>query len=100
MDIRLPGRRDGIEAVRVLRKELRVPIIFLSAYSDPETVERAKTIEPHGYIVKPFTEGELRCAIEVAIYESRLESRTRNDAHLFEEPLHASKKNRFRAKYG
>jgi two-component system cell cycle sensor histidine kinase/response regulator CckA len=69
MDIHLKGQLDGIEAADILRKEFDVPVVFVTAYSDPETLARAKVTGPHGYLVKPVAPEALRSAIEVALYK-------------------------------
>ncbi|MRG94503.1 ATP-binding protein [Polyangium spumosum] len=69
MDIRLEGKMDGIQAAERIRAELDVPIVYLTAYADEETILRAKTTSPFGYLVKPFNERELRGAIEIALYK-------------------------------
>ncbi|MEW5736495.1 MAG: response regulator [Thermodesulfobacteriota bacterium] len=73
MDIVMPGKLDGIEAAEQIRKKLSVPIVFLTAYSDDETIERAKSAEPFGYLLKPFTERELYIAIEMALSKDKAE---------------------------
>ena len=77
MDVRLKGAMDGIEAASQIHEHLDVPIIFLTAYADSSTVDRAKMIEPFGYILKPFAERELHTAIQVAIYKHQVESNLR-----------------------
>ncbi len=67
MDIRLAGRMDGIETSRRIAQMSDVPIIFLTAYSDADTLERAKKADPYGYLVKPFDRNELKCAIEMTL---------------------------------
>ncbi len=69
MDIMLKGDINGIEAALTLRQELSLPVIFLTAYSDVATIEKAKVAEPYGYIIKPFKEIDLQTTIEVAIYK-------------------------------
>jgi PAS domain S-box-containing protein len=69
MDIRLRGELDGIQAAEAIRARADVPIVYLTAYADEETIARAKATTPFGYVVKPFNERELRAAIEVAIYK-------------------------------
>ncbi len=69
MDIRLQGKADGIEAADVIRKRLRVPVVYLTAHTDEATFQRAKVTEPFGYILKPFSERELRTVIEMARYK-------------------------------
>ncbi|MFA5396610.1 MAG: response regulator [Methanogenium sp.] len=66
MDIRLRGEVDGIEAARMLRDTLSVPVIFITAYSDMKMRSRALDMEPLGYIVKPLREVELKNTLEAA----------------------------------
>jgi len=66
LDIQLSGKKDGIEVAAKLNELYRIPFIFLTANSDGETIERAKKVKPHAYIVKPFTKEELYAAIEIA----------------------------------
>ncbi|MCS7201212.1 MAG: response regulator [Dictyoglomus sp.] len=66
MDIRMPGM-DGIEAAKILTEEEIAPVIFLTAYSDKELVEKAKEVGIVAYLVKPFKETDLFPAIEIAI---------------------------------
>src|SRR6056297_1081124 len=75
MDIRLQGEMDGIEAAQIIRERYNVPVIILTAYADEKTIERAKFIEPFGYIIKPFEERELRTNIEMALFRHKLEKR-------------------------
>ena len=67
MDIRLRGEKDGIQAAREIRSKVDLPIVYISAYSDRHTVERAKKTEHDGFILKPFHRGELQSTIEVAM---------------------------------
>lgn len=69
MDIVLKGAIDGITAVERIRGSLDVPIVFLTAYADETTLERAKRTEPQGYLLKPFEQQELKTAIELALYK-------------------------------
>ncbi len=71
MDVSLRGEIDGIQAARLIQERATVPVIFLTGHSDPVTLQRAVTTGPLGYIVKPFQEVELRCAIEVAMHKHR-----------------------------
>lgn len=66
LDIQLSGKKDGIDVAEKLNESRPVPFIFLTANSDGETIERAKKVRPHAYIVKPFTKEELFAAIEIA----------------------------------
>lgn len=67
MDIRLKGEKDGVQAAAEIRKQVDVPIVYLTAYSDRLTVERAKKTEYDGFILKPFHRGELQSTIDVAM---------------------------------
>jgi len=69
MDIKLKGNLDGIETAAILRSHVDIPVIYLTAYSDGETLERAKLTDPFGYIIKPFDERELQTIIEMALYK-------------------------------
>lgn len=73
MDIRIQGEMDGVQAAQKIRREARVPVIFLAAHSDDMTVQRAKVAEPFSYIVKPFNERELMASIEIALHRHKLE---------------------------
>lgn len=75
MDIRLPGRLDGVEAAARIRQSLGAPVVFLSAHSDAQTLRRAGEAGPYGYVGKPFEDRELTTALEIALYKSRMERR-------------------------
>jgi two-component system, cell cycle response regulator len=77
MDVGLRGEIDGIQAARLIQERSPVPVIFLTGHSDPATLQRAVLTGPLGYIVKPFQEVELRCAIEVAMHKHRADVATR-----------------------
>jgi CheY-like chemotaxis protein len=74
MDIMLKGEIDGIQAAGEIRSRFNIPVIYLTAYSDEETLERAKLTEPYGYILKPFEEDDLRTTIEIALYRHQVSS--------------------------
>lgn len=78
MDIMLQGSMTGIEAARSIRANVGSAVIFLSAYSAPRDIERAKVAEPFGYLVKPFTIDALRSSMEMALYKSQQEDRERH----------------------
>ena len=65
MDINLRGEMDGIDAATNIRAEYDVPIIFCTAYSNKETLARAKITVPYGYVLKPFDNRELEITIEI-----------------------------------
>ncbi|RJQ24318.1 MAG: GGDEF domain-containing response regulator [Nitrospiraceae bacterium] len=75
MDIVLKGDMDGIEAAGLIRSRFNIPVIYLTAYGDDETLRRAKITEPLGYILKPFKERELHTAIEIALYRHEMETK-------------------------
>lgn len=73
MDIMLKGEMNGVEAAEIIRRELKIPIIFLTAYADDATLNKAKIAEPYGYIIKPFKEIDLHTTIEMALYKHQKE---------------------------
>lgn len=75
MDIRLRGDMDGVAAAEQVRSRFGIPVVYLTAYADDTTVQRAKTTEPFGYILKPFQERELETTIEIALYKHAAERR-------------------------
>ena len=78
MDIRIKGERDGIEAATILRQRFDVPIVYLTAYADEPTVERAKLTQPFGYLMKPVKTYELRSAIEIALFKHEMDKQLRD----------------------
>src|SRR6186713_223258 len=78
MDIMLDGEMDGTQAAEIIRDRFSIPVIYLTAYADTATLERAKITEPFGYILKPFEERELHGHIEIALYKNRMEKRLRD----------------------
>lgn len=77
MDIRLAGEMDGIATAQVMHDRFAVPIIFLSASVGDETLARAQRADPFGFLLKPFSERELRMALELAIYKHGAETKLR-----------------------
>ena len=77
MDIWLEGPMDGIEAAEAIRRQHDVPVIYLTAHSDPATLARAKLTGPFGYILKPFEERELATQIEMALYKHQADRQLR-----------------------
>ena len=73
MDVRLRGEMDGIQAAEIIRDRFNVPVVYLTAYADEETILRAKKTTPFGYLVKPFNERELRATIQIAFYTHQME---------------------------
>ncbi len=77
MDIMLPGELDGVAAAKRIRDLFDIPVIYITAYADEATLQRAKITEPYGYILKPFKERELHITIETALYKHRIEKQLR-----------------------
>ncbi len=73
MDIVLIGQMDGIETAGKIRLTADIPVIYLTAYADEETLERAKITEPFGYLIKPVNDKELHSAISIALYRHSME---------------------------
>ena len=73
MDIMLKGDIDGVEAAGKIKERFDIPVVYLTAYSDNNILERAKRTEPFGYIIKPFDEKDLYSNIEVALHKYRKE---------------------------
>jgi len=72
MDIRLAGEMDGVETAEQLRA-FGIPTVFLTAYADDATLDRVKSTEPLGYILKPFEERGLQATIDTALFRHRAE---------------------------
>jgi PAS domain S-box-containing protein len=77
MDIRLEGPLDGVAAAQEIRRRSQLPVVYVTAYADDDTLRRARITEPFGYILKPFEERELRTVIEMALYKHDAERRLR-----------------------
>ncbi len=73
MDIMLHGGIDGVAAAEWIQAHLDIPIIYITAYADEKTLQRAKLTEPYGYLVKPYKERELHITIDMALYKHRME---------------------------
>ena len=74
MDIRLKGEMDGVDAAGRIRDRFNLPVVYLTAHTDPATLKRAKAMEPFGYVVKPFDTRSLIVSIEIALHRHRSES--------------------------
>ncbi|MEG4497735.1 response regulator [Microcoleus sp. F10-C6] len=77
MDIVLKGDMDGVTAAEKIRAHRNVPTVFLTAYADDKTLQRAKLTDPFGYIIKPFQQHDLRVAIEIALHRHEIETKMR-----------------------
>ena len=78
MDIVLKGNMDGVETALQIQRRQDVPVIYLTAYADNHTLERAKVTSPAGYMLKPYQANELRTTIELALH------RAQHDRHMRE----------------
>ncbi|MCX6993380.1 MAG: response regulator [Kiritimatiellaeota bacterium] len=87
MDVMLKGAIDGIEAAERIRREHSVPVIYLTAYTDDDTLRRAKVTEAFGYLLKPFEDRELRTTIEMALYKHTMERKLRESREWMETTL-------------
>ncbi len=88
MDIMLEGDIDGVEAVTQIQTQLDIPIIYLTAYADEETLQRARITQPFGYLLKPFKARELRTTIEMALYKHQIERKLKKSDTSLRETLH------------
>ena len=77
MDIGLRGEVDGIEAADQIRAQFDIPVVYLTAYADDQTLQRAKVTAPFGYVVKPFRLEEVHSSIQMALYKHEMEARLR-----------------------
>ncbi|MBN1612907.1 MAG: response regulator [Deltaproteobacteria bacterium] len=77
MDIQLCGGMDGVDTAGQILASFHIPVVYLTAYADPETLERAKVTDPFGYILKPFETKELRVAVEMALYKHGMDQTLR-----------------------
>jgi two-component system, cell cycle sensor histidine kinase and response regulator CckA len=87
MDVNLAGELDGVSASAIVHEKYGIPVVFMTAYADEETLSRAKESEPFAYIVKPFEERQLRTAIEIALFRHRMLCAVRDREHLLLEVM-------------
>lgn len=87
MDIVIKGEIDGIETAKQIRSVLDIPVVYLTAFSDEKTIERAKITEPFGYIIKPFNKRELSITVEMALYKHRIDDELKKSMKFFESIL-------------
>ncbi len=78
MDIKLAGNIDGIQTAELMRTFYNIPVIYITAFADTNTLERAKKTRPYGYIIKPFTDQELKSNIEMAFYNHKADIESEN----------------------
>lgn len=68
LDVAIKGDNDGIDIASIINDKYKIPFIYITSFSDKETLERAKATLPYGYIVKPFKDRDIISAIEMAVY--------------------------------
>lgn len=88
MDIMLKGNMTGIDAAKEIRKKFDVPVVYLTAYSDEDSLSRANVSGPSGYLVKPFKANDLRATIETALYRFQEEMRLKKENKMLYELVH------------
>ena len=76
MDIMLRGKMDGIDAAQRIRSYFDIPVVYLTAHSDPHILQRARVTEPYGYVCKPFNDRDLNIAVQMAVYKHQSERKT------------------------
>ncbi len=89
MDVQLEGSMDGTEAARYIHIYFDIPIVFITAHADAETLQRIKVTEPSGYILKPFNLQELSPVIELALYKQQSEKKIREREQWLTAILHS-----------
>ncbi|MGE3175712.1 MAG: response regulator [Planctomycetota bacterium] len=77
MDIRIRGGMDGIELAALMSTSMDLPVVFLTAYADDATIQRASLTHPFGYLLKPINEQELRATLSTAMVRHLSEMRRR-----------------------
>lgn len=87
MDIVLQGEMNGIHAAGEMRSKFNVPVVYLTAYADEDTLEKAKVTEPYGYLIKPFEDRELHTVIEMALYKHSMEKKLKESEEWFSTTL-------------
>lgn len=89
MDIHLEGPIDGIETTSRIAPDLQIPIIYLTAYAEEATLERARETKPYGYLLKPFSERELHATIQMALARRSADILLRNNEQRLEHLVRA-----------
>ncbi len=77
MDIVLKGKIDGIEAADIIHSRWGIPVVFCTSYADQKRLDRAKLVNPFGYILKPFQDNDLKVTVEMALYVSKVDRERR-----------------------
>ncbi|MEI6841087.1 MAG: response regulator [Methanomicrobiales archaeon] len=83
MDIRLPGRMDGIDTANLLMEKFSIPVVYLTGDTDPDTFKRAILTEDCEYLTKPFTDNDLQRAIDLTFYKHQVNHKIRKNHEFF-----------------
>ncbi|MCG8571555.1 MAG: response regulator, partial [Spirochaetes bacterium] len=81
MDIHMPGQLNGLDAARVIKKELGIPIIFTTMETDESIISQAIGLNPYGYLLKPFNDHDLKIAIEMAFYRNEIDKKLQKNSN-------------------
>lgn len=76
LDISIRGTLSGIDLAKIIRKKYKLPFVFLTSFSDAPTLEKVKETIPYGYVIKPFSDDDLRINIELALAKFESENKT------------------------
>ncbi|MCK5742235.1 MAG: response regulator, partial [Chlorobi bacterium] len=87
MDIKLEGDIDGIRAAELVKEHKDIPIIFLTAYADDNTLKRAKATEPLAYLIKPFDDVSVQISIEIALHKHKADRKIKESRNLLQMTL-------------
>ena len=83
----IPGKLDGIAVAKIVKAELDIPVVFLTAFSEDKIIESAKQAEPYGFILKPFQDREIKAAVEIALYKNNMEKALKESEKRFKDLL-------------
>lgn len=89
MDIMIEGNEDGIETAIIIKKKHDIPVVFLTAFSDNESIKRAKEAEPFGYLIKPFNTADLKVTVEMAVNKIEYELKIKKSELWFRSTLNS-----------
>jgi PAS domain S-box-containing protein len=87
LDISLKGDMDGVQLAEHIMHDYGIPFVFITAFSDKQTLSRAKMVEPYGYIIKPFSEDDIRTTIELALYKHSRDLEQKSKSNTFADAL-------------
>ena len=73
LDIMLKGQLDGVETAKIIKEKYKLPVIYLTAFADEKTLDRARITDPFGYVLKPFEERDLKTTIEMGLYRYKIQ---------------------------